>query len=148
MIKIFFVVVLFLFFLIGCTNQNQESSSQQKSDQKTSSSEFVGKWRSFSDTKNTQVLELRSDGTWTLSTSNGRWRVEPIQDTDWVKWGGDPDGSTRKIVFENWNNQVADGPVQETEEGVDFFFIIYNVTLETYGESVQVQLKYGHSRWD
>ncbi len=143
--------VLICLFVLGCTAPNPENAAPPSSLEGSDASEnslFVGKWRSFSDTKNTQVLELTEDNTWTFSSSRGRWRVAAIEESDWAKWQVEPYGPTRKIVFEGWNNQVADGPIEETEDRVDFFWIIYIVNLEQVGEPAQVQIKYGHANWD
>lgn len=109
---------------------------------------LVGKWRSFSDTSNTRLLELYSDGRWQLGGSSGTWSVADIEPADWDSWGVPPYGPTRKIILNGWNQDRADGPIEETEDNVDFFWVIYYVTLEVYGEPAQVQVKYGHSTWE
>ncbi len=111
-------------------------------------SKLVGNWRSFSDTHNTQLLQLHSDNTWSLSSSRGTWRVENITSSDWEKWGIETYGPIQKIVLDGWNDASADGPIEESETQIDFFWVIYNVNLEVYGEERQVQIKYGHSNWD
>ncbi len=137
--KVFLVLALSL-LLFGCNTPTKTTSNPDN--------EFVGKWRSFSDTKNTQILELYQDGTWTFSSSSGTWIVESIDAADWQKWGVDDYGPTRKMVLYGWNGDVADGPIEETAQEVDFFMVIYNVDLDAYAQPAQIQIKYGHSDWD
>ncbi|GEM_PF-1523020 len=124
----------------------------------TTSKEFVGVWRQFSSrmfydsggggalgTPSGVSLELTSDGIWKFSSSTGKWHVETIQDADWKKWGSEPYGPTRKMVLDGWNKDVADGPIEESNGNVDFFWVMYRVGPPTVGSPGQVQVKYGHA---
>ncbi len=102
---------------------------------------FVGKWRSYTDPNNFRYLEL-SAGTWTLGSSSGTWTTQPITEEDWEKWGLAPYGPKRKIVLYSWNKGIAVGPIEESAERVDFFWVIYNATLPS-GEN-EYRVKYGH----
>ncbi len=121
-------------------------------------SAFVGSWRVFSERiyfdiggagssalPVTRNLELSSDGSWKFGDSKGTWRVLEIESGDWARWGVDSYGPSRKIVFSNWNQGVADGPVEDGEEGrVDFFWIIYRVEPPLVENAGTVWLKFGH----
>ncbi len=120
--------------------------------------EFIGLWRDFSSrmfydaggsgafgTGSGVPLEINSDGTWKFGGSAGKWHADAIQDTDWKKWGIESYGPARKMVLEGWNKGVADGPVEEPDGRVDFFWVIYRVGPPTVGAPGQVQVKYGHA---
>ena len=121
-------------------------------------SEFVGLWRAFSSrmfydiggggavgSGTGQPLEINADGSWQLSTSAGKWRVESINLEDWKKWNIESYGPTRKIILENWNGGIADGPAEESDGRVDFFWVMYRAEPPTVSSSGQVQAKYGHA---
>ncbi len=121
-------------------------------------SEFVGLWRAFSSRLFYDVggggavgsgtgkpLEINADGTWQFSTSAGTWAVDDIQPEDWTKWGINAYGPTRKVTLSNWDKGTADGPVEEADGNVDFFWVIYRVGPPTVGSPGQVQAKYGHA---
>jgi hypothetical protein len=50
-------------------------------------------------------------------------------------------GPQRKVVLEGWNDDVADGPIEESEAGVDFLWVVYRVDDPSPGV---VQMKFGH----
>lgn len=146
-----FLSFLLLFALVGCNAPASQSDSlnpNKISSPNNQDSRLVGKWRSYSDIKNTRVLEIRQDGRWELGSSSGTWKTEPIKPEDWGRWGMSEYGPISKIILYGWNKGMADGPIEESASRVDFFWVIYNVTLETIGEPAQVQIKYGHSNWD
>ena len=118
--------------------------------------EFVGNWRVYSETlfydaggsggsdpsaSTTRELSLNDDGTWEFGSSNGTWYVTTIDAADWSRWGVEEYGPQRKIVLEDWNDDVADGPVEDSEAGVDFLWVIYRVDEPSPGV---VQMKFGH----
>ncbi len=152
--KVFFVFLIFL-LLFGCNSSNTSNTDttekkEVKDDFNKGSTDpkLVGNWRSYSDIKNTKLLELYADGKWVLGTSSGSWRVTNIKTSDWAKWGIESYGPSRKIILEGWNDDIVDGPVEEAESNINFFWVIYDVTLENYGEPNQIQVKYGHANWD
>lgn len=139
---------------IPSDNQNSEATSAPNPNPK----EFAGLWREFSSRMFYDAggggalgagsgvpLEINSDGTWKFGGSAGKWQIEAIQGTDWKKWGVESYGPTRKMVLNGWNKDVADGPVEESDEGVDFIWAIYRVGSPTVSSPGQVQVKYGHS---
>ena len=158
-----FLIFLLFFLLFGCNSSNSPTTNptnpinQDTPEKKEIKEDFnkgqidnklVGKWRSYSDTKNTRTLDLTADGKWQIGGSSGTWRVYSIKESDWQKWGIESYGPTRKIILDGWNKGIADGPIEETESNVDFFWVIYEVTLETYGEPRLAQIKYGHANWE
>jgi hypothetical protein len=118
--------------------------------------EFVGDWRVYSETlfydaggsggsdsgaSTTRELSLNDDGTWEFGSSNGTWYVTAIEAGDWSRWGVEEYGPQRKVVLEGWNGDVADGPIEESEAGADFLWVIYRVDEPSPGV---VQMKFGH----
>ena len=118
--------------------------------------EFVGDWRVYSETlfydaggsggsdssaSTTRELSLNDDGAWEFGSSNGTWYVTTIDAADWNRWGVEDYGPQRKVVLEGWNDDVADGPIEESEAGVDFLWVIYRVDEPSPGV---VQMKFGH----
>jgi len=149
------LIALVLGILVfGCVSQGRQQPSgnapgtayQDKGESDAGNGAFAGKWRSFSDTKYTPLLQLNEDGTWSLEGSSGTWQAGAIEDSDWARWGISSYGPAKKITLNGWNNGVADGPVEESDGRVDFFWIIYDVTLE--GEQRLAQIKFGHSNYD
>ncbi|MBI2664759.1 hypothetical protein HYX10_05475 [Candidatus Woesearchaeota archaeon] len=118
---------------------------------------FVGSWRIFSErifydiggagaaaVPVTRNLELFKDGTWSFGDSQGTWTVTEITSDDWVRWDVNAYGPTRKIVLDNWNNAVADGPV-EGSAYIDFIWVIYHVEPPLVQNPGTIWLKFGHS---
>ena len=118
--------------------------------------EFVGDWRVYSETlfydagggggsdssaSTTRELSLNDDGAWEFGSSNGTWYVTAIDADDWSRWGVEDYGPQRKVVLEGWNDDVADGPIEDSEAGVDFLWVIYRVDEPSPGV---VQMKFGH----
>ena len=147
-------------------SQNTLPGSSQDSDQDSGASiseapaneNFVGKWRIYSeyiyydtggsnwlDTPSTRQLELKSGGKWTFGSSTGTWEIKEITEADWANWGVDSYGPTRKMVLNNWNKVGADGPIEETESGVDFIWVIYRAEPPVVQVPGQIQIKFGHA---
>ena len=84
---------------------------------------------------------MDEDGNWEFGSSQGIWYVASIDPQDWDRWSVQPYGPERKVVLDGWNGQVADGPIEEYEGGVDFFWVIYRVDEPDPGV---VQMKFGH----
>ncbi|MDP2673599.1 MAG: hypothetical protein Q8Q00_01680 [Dehalococcoidia bacterium] len=118
--------------------------------------EFAGQWRVYSETlfydaggsggsdsgsSTTRELSLHEDGTWEFGSSNGTWYVTAIDAADWSRWGVEDYGPQRKVVLEGWNDDFGDGPIEESEAGVDFLWVIYRVDEPSPGV---VQMKFGH----
>lgn len=137
--KRYIALLIIAIFLFGCTsNKNNE---------------FVGKWRILSQTgyvgtgghysAPTELLDVRSDSTWSFESSSGTWEVKPIEDSDWKKWQTETYGPTRKMILHNWNGGEWGGPIEESSGNVDFFWVIYDVDI---GNGLQqAQMKFGHS---
>jgi len=117
---------------------------------------LTGDWRIYSETlffdaggsggsdssaSVTRKLHLDEDGTWEFGSSQGTWYVATIEPLDWDRWQVQPYGPAVKIVLDGWNGQVGDGPIEEYESGVDFFWVIYRVDDPSPGA---VQMKFGH----
>ena len=118
--------------------------------------ELAGDWRVYSETlfydtggsggsdagaSTTRELSLNDDGTWEFGSSNGAWYVTAIDAGDWSRWDVEEYGPQRKIVLEGWNADVAGGPIEESDAGVDFLWVIYRVGEPSAGV---VQMKFGH----
>jgi len=118
---------------------------------------LTGEWRVYSETlfydaggsggsdsgaSTTRMLVLKDDGAWEFGSSGGSWYVTSIDPSDWDRWGSAPYGPERKIVLEGWNGDMGDGPVEEYEGGIDFFWVIYRVDAPYPGT---VQMKFGHA---
>ncbi len=122
----------------------------------TADAELVGEWRIYSETlfldagggggtdsraSVSRALTLSDDGTWEFGPSGGDWHVTSIDSSDWDSWGTAPYGPERKIVLEGWNDGVGEGPIEESENGVNFLWVIYRVDDPEPGT---VQMKFGH----
>lgn len=141
-----FVLVLTV-ALAGCAFQPPFGGSEEP--------KLVGEWRIYSETifydaggsggavPVTRLLELNSDGTWEFGDSKGSWSVSAVSEKDWVEWGVDSYGPTRKIVLSGWSGGEADGPIEEGEERIDFFWVIYRAEPPLVENPGQVQIKFG-----
>ena len=119
---------------------------------------FVGSWRIFSErifydiggggsaaVPVTRNLELLKDGTWRFGDSQGAWTVTEITNDDWTRWGVNSYGPTRKIILNNWNKAIADGPIEENKGYVDFIWVIYHVEPPLVQNPGTIWMKFGHS---
>ncbi|AJF60800.1 MAG: hypothetical protein J4224_01350 [Candidatus Diapherotrites archaeon] len=119
---------------------------------------LVGAWRVYSEvlyydsggmnyleTPTTLRLFLEPDLTWGYESSSGTWRIEQIQDSDWQNWGVTEYGPKYKIVLNGWNGSSADGPLDQSANGVDFVWIIYRAEPPVTSAPGQIQMKFGHS---
>jgi len=119
---------------------------------------FVDSWRIFSErifydiggagssiVPVTRNLELLKDGTWRFGDSQGTWTVTEITSEDWARWDINSYGPTRKMILDNWNKAVADGPIEETKGYVDFIWVIYHVEPPLVQNPGTAWLKFGHS---
>ncbi len=124
----------------------------------SANSELVGSWRAYSeaifydaggndwlDTPSTRRLELKGNGRWEFGSSTGTWETAPVTENDWLKWEVESYGPTRKIVLNNWNKGVADGPVEESGGRIDFIWVIYHADPPLVSYPGQVQIKFGHA---
>lgn len=146
--------------LAGNTFDEEQSKGgdQQPLLNKPVDTAFVGFWRVFSERifydiggagalglPVTRNLELSSDGTWSFGDSTGPWEVTEITEEDWARWDIDPYGPTRKITLYNWNDGIGDGPVEESDEIVDFIWVVYHVEPPLVENAGTVWLKFGQS---
>ncbi len=101
---------------------------------------LTGKWRLYSsrffydaggggswDVTASRRLELAQDGRWTYGTSNGTFSIHAIADEDWKRWNIEPYGPAMKIILSGWNGTGGEGPIEESNGGVDVFWVIYRV---------------------
>ncbi|MBI5158621.1 hypothetical protein HY992_00700 [Candidatus Micrarchaeota archaeon] len=70
----------------------------------------------------TRKLELASFGSWNFGDSSGTWSVEEASEEDWKEWGVEPYGPTKKLVLNGWSGDKASGPIEESDERIDFFW--------------------------
>ena len=115
--------------------------------------QILGAWRIYSERIDfdagggntiepvTREMNLYDDGTWEFGSSSGTWYVTVIDPSDWGRWGVEPYGPERKMVLEGWNDDSGDGPIEESEGGVDFIWVIYQVDDPDPGT---IQLKFGY----
>ena len=149
----FLAVLVLAAATAGCGGSNDRGGGGPP--QSAAPVEFVGDWRVYSETlfydaggsggsdssaSTTRELNLNDDGTWKFGSSNGTWHVTTIDAADWSRWGVEEYGPQRKVVLEGWNDDVADGPIEESEAGVDFLWVIYRVDDPSPGV---VQMKFG-----
>ncbi len=122
----------------------------------TADADLAGEWRIYSETlfldagggggtdssgSVTRTLTLSDDDTWEFGSSGGDWHVTSIDPSDWDSWETAPYGPERKIVLDGWNDSIGEGPIEESERGVDFLWVIYRVEEPDPGT---VQMKFGH----
>jgi hypothetical protein len=144
--------------------QSEEPAEEQKMKKSATSSiadadpAFVGSWRIFSErifydiggagsaaVPVTRNLELLKDGTWRFGDSQGTWTVTEITSEDWARWAVNPYGPTRKMILNNWNKAVADGPIEESKGYIDFIWVIYHVEPPLVQNAGTIWMKFGHS---
>ncbi len=121
---------------------------------------LVGEWRIYSSfmyfdaggaegnlnsSVSSRLLKLNSDGGWEFGSSSGKWTVSEITEEDWQNWGVDAYGPARKITLNGWSGSKGDGPIEETEERIDFFWVIYRAEPPVVTRAGQVQTKFGHT---
>ena len=150
----FLAVLVLAAATAGCGGSNDRGGGGPP--QSAAPVEFVGDWRVYSETlfydaggsggsdssaSTTRELSLNDNGTWEFGSSSGSWYVTTIAAADWDRWGVEDYGPQRKVVLEDWNDDVADGPIEESEAGVDFLWVIYRVDEPSPGV---VQMKFGH----
>ncbi len=138
--KKYVALLLLALIFFGCTGNN----------------ELSGKWRILSNTRYidtdgyysapTQLLEINGQS-WNFGSSSGTWEIKEIEQEDWEKWQVESYGPTRKVVMHNWNGADWDGPIEESNGKIDFFWIIYDVELPGSSQPQQVQIKFGHSTY-
>ncbi|MDO8427960.1 MAG: hypothetical protein Q7S92_01990 [Candidatus Diapherotrites archaeon] len=143
----FFILMGIL--LAGCTGVSKTNETNTVS---ADNLEFVGSWKIYSPNPqaggasgfvpSTRMLEIKRDGTWEFGNSTGTWEIQNIQANDWSKWLVEDYGPTQKIVFNEWNETGADGPIERSTR-LDFFWIIYQVGPPVFETEKQLQMKFG-----
>ncbi|MFH1125828.1 MAG: hypothetical protein V1703_01770 [Candidatus Altiarchaeota archaeon] len=119
---------------------------------------LIGSWRIYSeavfydrggndylDTPSSRLLELNEDETWKFGDSSGTWATAPVEASDWGRWGVSDYGPSRKVILNGWNKGVGDGPIEESGDGVDFFWVIYHAEQPVLTWPGQVQIKFGYT---
>ncbi|MBI4151156.1 hypothetical protein HY492_03450, partial [Candidatus Woesearchaeota archaeon] len=132
--------------LMGCTaGQNQVDVPADDG--------ITGTWRLYSealyydegggflDNKATQTLKL-APSSWSFGDSEGTWTLQDITESDWMRWGIEPYGPTKKIVLHGWNEGEADGPIEESDR-IDFLWVIYRVGPPIVEKPGSVWMKFG-----
>ncbi len=90
----------------------------------------------------TRQLDLDGLGSWSFGSSSGTWSVATIENADWDRWGIQPYAATSKVVLNGWNDGVGDGPIDESNGGVDFVWVIYRTDTGDGGPAA-VWMKFG-----
>ena len=163
----FLVLLVVAVFVSACTPSDEDAAPSQGSETKGDAQDveatqesdlFVVNWRILSErifydiggagataVPVTRNVELRSDASWSFGDSTGTWMIQNIADDDWVRWGVDSYGPTRKMILEEWHDGRADGPIEERDGVIDFFWIIYHVDPPLVENAGTVWLKLGHN---
>lgn len=81
----------------------------------------------------TTPLKLSADGKWQFSSSTGSWSAAALADSDWEGWKVPSYGPTRKLVLNGWSDGTGKGPIEETDAGVDFIWVIYPYVSDANG---------------
>ncbi len=91
-----------------------------------------------------RTLDLDSSGRWAYGSSSGTYSVESVTEADWAKWKVDSYGPAYKIVLDNWDGRIADGPIEATGSQADFIWVIYHVAPPEVENAGYVETKFGH----
>jgi hypothetical protein len=94
-------------------------------------------------TPGSRTLDLFQDGTWKFGRSSGSWSVSEAAAEDWKRWGVEAYGPKRKIVLSGWNQGQGTGPVEESDKGIDFFWILYRAEPPAVSDPGMVHAKFG-----
>ncbi len=91
----------------------------------------------------TRKLTIYEDGSWEFG-STGTWEVKEITPEDWERWKISPyEAATKKIILYNWNENTAEGPIDDGIEGVDFIWVMYRSEKLSLGPAT-INIKFGH----
>jgi len=138
--------------------QAEAPAAEPVAAESTAEDNLVGKWRVYSeaiyydaggnnwlDSPTSRTITLTQDGKWVFGDSRGTWKIEPITAEDWLEWGIESYGPTRKMVLNNWNKGTSEGPIEETAARVDFFWAIYHVEPPLVQDPGTIWMKFGHT---
>jgi len=108
---------------------------------------LIGRWGIYTEEilfkhETTRILEIKADKTWTFGTSQGTWKVLPIEDNDWKKWEIEPYKPKKKIILEKFGDDGGDGPIEVYKGEVSFFWLTYRATNPETGQQVKFQKKF------
>lgn len=96
----------------------------------------------------TTILLINEDKTWSWGPTKGTWKVLPIEDNDWKRWGREYYGPRKKLVLEGWenlaegSNNSADGPIEASSGQVDFFWVFSLVKFDEQEAPEKLQLNF------
>ncbi len=82
---------------------------------------------------------------WQYGPSSGSFRVTRISAADWKGWRVSPYGPTSKMVLSGWDGGGGSGPIEGTDVGVDFFWVIYRVAPPLVSAPGLIEMKFGHA---
>ncbi len=121
----------------------------------SSTPELLGKWqvyaetvfydtgeRSWPDAPGKDLLELKANHTWNFGSATGTWAVQDLTDTDGARWATNLPGATRKLILYGWNEDLADGPLEEANGRVDSLWLLYRAGPPKLSRPGQVQMKF------
>jgi hypothetical protein len=91
----------------------------------------------------TTHLDLSPSGAWSFGSASGNWTVSDITADDWSRWGIEPYGPTHKIVLDGSSRGVGDGPIEASEGGVDYIWVIYHEGPPTIQAPGTIWMKFG-----
>ncbi|MBI4215024.1 hypothetical protein HY546_03430 [archaeon] len=146
------LLVLAFVLLAGCTSPDGQQAGG------TADRSLVGEWSARSESlfydaggrsnpdmtvTSSRRLVLKPDGAWEFGSSSGTWSISAIIEGDWEKWEISSYGPSRKIVLDGWSGTTASGPIEESNDRVDFFWVIYRVEPPVVSEPGQMQIKFG-----
>lgn len=93
----------------------------------------------------TLLLELKSDGTWQFGKMAGTWTATGLKDEDIKLWNMRDAAVKSKITLNGWENGIAEGPITESEKGVEFIWLIYRVQPPNAQWPGQTRIKFGRT---
>jgi len=82
---------------------------------------------------NSDNLTINIDRTWTFGVHTGRWVVVPIDPGDWTLWSCPPGENTRKLVLTCCDGSLIEGPIEDTDLGVESFRLFVPVAEPKQG---------------
>jgi hypothetical protein len=90
----------------------------------------------------TTHLNLSPSGAWSVGSASGNWADSDITADDWSRWGIEPSCPTHKIVLDGCNSG-GDGPIEESEGGVNYTWVIYCEGPPTIQAAGTIWMKFG-----
>jgi hypothetical protein len=88
-------------------------------------------------------IALAADGTFTFNGNSGTWTVADIVAADWPRWHVGPYLNLHKLLLQQSDGKIVDGPILDGTGSVSGFDIIYHSNGATPG---LLELDFGRSK--